>query len=91
MRRHAEDLFTLRDAELLRFNAPDASEHLKLGADVRRDVLLIFKEAVNNAARHSGCSRVDIDLRMEGARLTLTVADNGIGFDPSIEAQPGSG
>ena len=43
----------------LRFDAPGAADSLRLGMDVRRDLLLIFKEAVNNAARHSGCSRVD--------------------------------
>ena len=54
---------------------------------VRRDLLLIFKEAVNNAARHSGCSRVEIDLRVEGTRLALTIADNGAGFDTSLESE----
>ena len=41
----------------LRFYAPGAADSLRLGVDVRRDLLLIFKEAVNNSARHSGCSR----------------------------------
>ena len=70
MRQHAEEVFTLRDIEL-RFNAPGADDSVRLGVDVRRDLLLIFKEAVNNAARHSRCSRVEIDLRVEGSRLVL--------------------
>ncbi|MGE5815792.1 MAG: two-component regulator propeller domain-containing protein, partial [Acidobacteriota bacterium] len=86
MRRHAEEIFTLRDIEL-RFAAPGAQDSLKLGMHERRDLLLIFKEAVNNAARHSRCSRVEIDLRVEGARLVLAVADNGLGFDTSIESE----
>jgi signal transduction histidine kinase len=71
MRQHADEVFTLRDIAL-QFNTtvPDAS--VKLGADVRRDLLLIFKEAVNNAARHSRCSRVAIE-------------DNGGGFDASAQ------
>lgn len=84
MRQHAEELFTTRDIEL-RFEAPDAEHKLKVGVDVRRDLLLIFKEAVNNAARHSRCSRVEIDLNLEGSRLTLLIRDNGAGFDTSIE------
>ena len=86
MRQHADELFTLRDIDL-RFNAPDAKDGLKLGADVRRDLLLIFKEAVNNAARHSRCSRVEIDFRVQGSKLLLDIIDNGIGFDQSIESQ----
>jgi signal transduction histidine kinase len=86
MRQHANEVFTLRDIEL-RFSAPPGGEHLKLGVDVRRDVLLVYKEAVNNAARHSRCSRVEIDFRVERARLRLVVADNGSGFDPSLESE----
>jgi signal transduction histidine kinase len=55
--------------------------------DVRRDLLLIFKEAVNNAARHAQCSHVDIDMRVEGSRMVLTVVDDGIGFDASSESE----
>jgi len=84
MRQHAEEVFTLRAIDL-RFSGPNAAESSRLGVDVRRDLLLIFKEAVNNAARHSGCSRVEIDLRIDGARLSLTVVDDGAGFDASVE------
>jgi len=86
MRQHADEVFSLRDIEL-RFVAPDDGAHLRLGVDVRRDLLLIFKEAVNNAARHSGCSRVNIDFRVEGSCLVLTLADDGKGFDTSIERE----
>ena len=86
MRQHAEEVFTLRDIEL-RFNADGAHDSSRLGIDVRRDLLLIFKEAVNNAARHSQCSRVSIDLRRDGSHLVLSVADDGVGFDTSRESQ----
>ena len=86
MRQHADEIFTLRNIEL-RFDPPDARPDLRLGVDVRRDVLLIFKESVNNAARHSGCTRVEIDFRVERSRLLLSVADNGAGFDTSLESE----
>jgi ligand-binding sensor domain-containing protein/two-component sensor histidine kinase len=85
MRRHAEEVFTLRDINLT-FNAPDAHDAMRLPMDVRRDLLLIFKEVVSNTARHSGCSRVSIDLARRGARLVLEVADDGVGFDASHES-----
>jgi signal transduction histidine kinase len=82
MRQHADEIFTMRGIEM-HFDAPAAADTLKLGVDVRRDLLLIFKEAVNNAARHSRCSVVKIAVRVEGSRLALAVIDNGVGFDIS--------
>jgi len=86
MRRHAEEIFTTRDIGL-EFRTPGADDHLKLGVDVRRDFFLIFKEAVNNVARHSRCTKVEIDLRADGSELLLQVSDNGAGFDPSEESE----
>jgi signal transduction histidine kinase len=85
MRQHADEVFTLRDIDL-EFNAPPSEQDLRLGVNVRRDVLLIFKEAVSNAARHSDCSRVVIDLLANGNNLSLSVADNGRGFDLSSQS-----
>jgi signal transduction histidine kinase len=80
MRDHAEEVFETRDIRLL-LDLPDLSHPAKLGVDVRRDLFLIFKEAVNNAARHSGCSTVAIALNATGSELALDVTDDGVGFD----------
>ncbi|MBA3769146.1 MAG: hypothetical protein H0X08_01350 [Blastocatellia bacterium] len=84
MRRHAEEIFALRDIDLI-FDAPVADADLKLSVGVRRDVLLIFKEAVNNAARHSDCTKVEIDFLLDGTKLSLRIADNGKGFIENSE------
>jgi len=80
MRRFASDVFSARDIEL-GFSAPSQLTHASLGAVVRREVFLVFKESVNNIARHSKCQRVEITLEMEGSRLLLKVSDDGTGFD----------
>jgi signal transduction histidine kinase/ligand-binding sensor domain-containing protein len=85
MRHHAEELFTLRGIDL-DFGARGAQDTLRLGMDLRRDFLLVFKEAVNNVARHAHCTQVSIDLSCTGSTLTLSVADNGVGFDLSQES-----
>ena len=72
------------------FNASTAGHDLKLGADIRRQVFLMFKEAVNNVVRHSNCTRAEIDLNLDGRWLALVVADNGEGFDPG-EVNEGNG
>jgi ligand-binding sensor domain-containing protein/two-component sensor histidine kinase len=84
MRSFAEEIFASREIDLS-FDAPSADTDLKLSVGVRRDVLLIFKEAVNNAARHSDCSQVAIDFRVENAKLLLQIKDNGVGFAADIE------
>ena len=84
MRQHAEE--TLDAAGIaLRFTVPEAGADLKLGADLRRQIYLIFKEALNNLVRHAHASRAAIALRVEGAALTLRIEDDGAGFDPTRE------
>ncbi len=82
MRRHAEEVFAMRDIDL-KFKATDAD--LKLSVGVRRDVLLIFKEAVNNKAKHADCSKVAIDFNCENSVLSLLIEDNGKGFEKDAE------
>ena len=85
MREFAGEIFANRDIEF-ELRAPAAETYLKLGADVRRTVFLIFKEAVNNIVRHSGCDRVDVELRVDGSLLVLTVSDDGKGFEITRES-----
>jgi ligand-binding sensor domain-containing protein/signal transduction histidine kinase len=79
MRRFASETFPARDIDFS-FQAPGAEQDLKLDADVRRQVFLIFKEGVNNIVRHSGCGRAEIEMRIEGPWLMLKIADNGQGI-----------
>jgi signal transduction histidine kinase len=49
----------------------------------RQDAMVrIAREAVTNAARHSGASHVHLELARDGPRLRLRVSDQGRGFDP---------
>ena len=84
MREHAEEVFSLGEVSLS-FSAPGVEQNLRLGVDLRRDVFLIFKEAVNNAARHADCAHVKILFSAESSGLSLVIADDGVGFDPSTE------
>jgi ligand-binding sensor domain-containing protein/signal transduction histidine kinase len=80
MRRFATEILTPRAIEF-QFRAPDADHDLKLGANFRRDMFLLYKEALNNAVRHSGCTSASIDFQVERSWLVLTVRDDGRGFD----------
>ncbi len=54
---------------------------IKLDADKRKNLFLIFKESVNNAAKYSNANRVDISLEKEDHILVMKVKDDGAGFD----------
>jgi signal transduction histidine kinase/ligand-binding sensor domain-containing protein len=82
MRDHAEEIFESRDIRVV-LDMPDEAQPVRLGVDIRRDVYLVFKEAVSNAARHSRCSTVAIALRAHDAGLSLEITDDGVGFDPA--------
>jgi signal transduction histidine kinase len=82
MREFAEDIFVNRDIAF-EFRDGGAARDLRLGMEARRQLFLVFKECVNNTARHSGCSRVETTLETDGDWLVLRVSDNGHGFDPT--------
>ena len=50
----------------------------------------IAQEALNNVLKHAQASRVVVSLVQERERVTLEIADDGLGFDP-VEASRGGG
>jgi len=86
MRRFASDVLVGVGADL-ELRTPVERADALLGADVRREVFLIFKESINNAARHSGCKHVEVHLKLEGSHLLLSVQDDGRGFASQAEGQ----
>jgi signal transduction histidine kinase len=80
MRRFADEVLTMRGIEF-QFCAPDIEHDDRLGADLRRDMFLIFKEALNNAVRHADCQHIEIDFEIERSCFKLKVCDDGKGFD----------
>jgi signal transduction histidine kinase len=85
MRHFASDLLTARQIDF-KFRALDFDRDAKVGANVRREFFLIFKEGVNNIARHSACTEAEIELHAFPDSLVLKLSDNGKGFDLSEQA-----
>jgi signal transduction histidine kinase len=79
MRRFASDVFTARNIEFT--YAAASSADIALGANLRREVFLIFKEAVNNIVKHAACNRVEIELNIENSEIRLSLRDDGRGFE----------
>ena len=52
-------------------------------AAVQRELFRIAQEALQNALKHAGASRIQVELDLDPAGTRLTVVDDGAGFDPS--------
>src|SRR5206468_84902 len=85
MRHFVSDVCTARQIEF-RFRTPAPERDIIVGANVRREVFLLFKEAVNNMVRHSGCSEAELEFCVDEPGLVLRVGDNGHGFDAAAAA-----
>jgi PAS domain S-box-containing protein len=51
----------------------------------------ITQEVFNNIAKHAEATLVDVDLSSKDGEMTLTIQDNGIGFDPGKLQSVGMG
>ena len=85
MRRVADEACSAANIALV-FVTPADEGGLKLGVDTRRELFLIFKEAMNNIVRHAHCTETRIELRLEDDALRLRLSDNGRGFVVSSAA-----
>jgi signal transduction histidine kinase/FixJ family two-component response regulator len=62
----------------------------ELPLNVAEQLYYIALEALNNSVRHARTTTVTIDIRAEDDEISLSVRDNGIGFDPTAPS-PGMG
>lgn len=89
LRRLGHDVFN-RDGIAFTFVAAAEERRLVLPGEVRREVLLIVKEALHNARRHGHPRRVALEVRLVGGELEVTVTDDGCGL-PSTMPEAGAG
>ena len=48
-----------------------------LSMDMRKELLLIFKESINNIVKHSGANKVNVDFTKNEKALIFSINDNG--------------
>jgi len=61
--------------------------NLTLDARTRQNLYLILKEGVNNAAKHSAATRVELHVWTGGGLLHLDLRDDGRGYDPAVPTE----
>ena len=70
------------------FEGDDAATAGAMTMVARRDLYLIFKEALTNVIRHAEAEKVAVRLELRGNQLRLEIEDDGVGFE---EGRAGEG
>jgi ligand-binding sensor domain-containing protein/two-component sensor histidine kinase len=80
MESYAKPLLQARNIAFT-FDFDPALVNMYLPMELRKNFYLIFKEAVNNALKYSGCKNLYVSVRLSDRTGKLTVKDDGKGFD----------
>jgi two-component system NarL family sensor kinase len=76
---HLAHEVTLSSATPVHFEAEGVTDGL---SDVANTVLFrVAQEALTNIGRHAGAHRIELGLHGDGDGVTLTIGDDGVGFD----------
>jgi len=73
------------------FDFPASLPVRALTVEIRRNVYLVVREALHNVVKHSGATRVDIRFSILDSRFSISIRDDGKGFDPEKLEFPGNG
>ena len=65
----------------------NAADYKKLSMNFRKNIFLIFKEAIFNVIKHSDCTTVGIVTEIRNNVFCLLVKDNGKGFDLDLQTE----
>jgi signal transduction histidine kinase len=77
--KYAQDYFALAGVRF-RSELPTHLPPAPILPEVRHNVFLAFKEAVNNVVKHAQATEARVKLQLEPGKFILTVADNGRGL-----------
>ena len=66
----------------VQFEADEKIMQKAINMQQRRDLLMIFKEAVNNITKHSGAANVNISISKLENNIRVIIEDDGNGFNP---------
>ena len=62
-------------------NNIEKSDDIKLPMEYKQNLLLMFKEAINNAIKHSSCKRIILGASYKNDTIEIILKDDGKGFD----------
>jgi len=90
MQYYSAELCALKNISLHTSFDQARPEKFKLALEKRKNIYLIFKEALNNALKYAGCQNLWLEIVISGNELFMQVKDDGKGFNDD-ETFPGNG
>ncbi|HVX25713.1 MAG TPA: two-component regulator propeller domain-containing protein [Parafilimonas sp.] len=75
---------------LYTIEANEQVKHLKLTTEERKNIYLIYKEAIHNIIKYAQCSQVEIKMLLQAHEFIMSIKDNGKGFDINEVQETGS-
>ncbi|MDF1694978.1 MAG: triple tyrosine motif-containing protein [Saprospiraceae bacterium] len=83
LKRMRSYIFQLSDASNVEvyFTSDDDITDMKISMAQRKNIYLIYKEAVINAFKYAQCDTIEVQLSKTPSGLQLMVKDNGVGFN----------
>lgn len=80
MRQYATDMLESRDIDYT-IDFPNEKLDYKFPLEVKNNLYLIFKEAVNNLCKYAQCRNAQLTIHLDNKIFTMQVQDDGIGFN----------
>jgi signal transduction histidine kinase/ligand-binding sensor domain-containing protein len=80
MKEFAGHLLEANDIEYT-FQVGDEVKEMSFDMEWRREIFLVFKEAINNIVKYAQCTYVSISMHKQKRQFVMVIADNGIGFN----------
>ena len=71
------------DDSLIKVNLVTYGLNERLDANIETVLYRVIQESVNNVIKHSQANQLDIQISIEDKEITVTIEDNGKGFDVS--------
>ncbi|HEX6181071.1 MAG TPA: ATP-binding protein [Chitinophagaceae bacterium] len=80
MNRFASEILEAKNIAL-DFKCDEALSTVKLTMKQRKNLYLFFKEAINNAAKHSDAKKISVNIFQKDHYVEMIIEDDGKGFD----------
>ena len=83
LKEYGTEICVPKNIAFTNFYAPAVFKNI-LSIEMRHQIYLFVKEAINNAVKYSGASSIEMTIKEMDGKLEFSIRDNGKGFDPVL-------
>lgn len=91
MKSYGTDLAAANNIRL-KFKTDMSLSTMRLSMTERKNIFLIYKEALYNSVKYSSCTEILVTMQQNRSeKIRLSISDNGVGFEPESNKGKGNG